>query len=102
MPELRILEPGLWSKLPEACYALELRLIDKQGADFHLLSPDEPDARAAYEAEHPEQVDRRRKLLESVTVHEMFPADDEDEDVVDDEDLGDEAMADVGEEEETA
>ena len=42
LPELRILEAGLWLKLPEACYALELRLIDKQGADFHLLSPDEP------------------------------------------------------------
>ncbi len=102
LAELRILEPGLWSRLPEACYALELRLIDKQGADFHLLSPDEPEARADYEAEHPEQVDRRRKLLESVTVPEMFPADDEDEEAGDDEDLGDEAMADVGDEEETA
>ncbi len=102
LPELRILEPGLWSKLSEACYALELRLIDKQGADFHLLSPDEPEARAAYESEHSEQVDRRRKLLESVSVPEMFPANDEDEAPDDDEDLGDEAMADVGEEEDMA
>ena len=102
LPELRILEPGPWSKHPEACYALELRLIDKQGANFHLLSPDEPEARAAYEAEHPEQVDRRRKLLESVSVQEMFPADEEDEEPDDDEDLGDEAMADVGDEEEMA
>ena len=50
----------------------------------------------------PEQVDRRRKLLESVIVQEMFPADDEDEEPDDDEDLGDEAMDDVGEEEVTA
>jgi len=97
LAELRILEPGLWSLHPEVCYALELRLIDKQGADFHLLSPDEPDARGAYEAEHLEQVDRRRKLLESVTVYEMFPADDEEGEAGDDEDLGDEAMDDVGE-----
>ncbi|HLN06278.1 MAG TPA: hypothetical protein VK217_08370, partial [Acidimicrobiales bacterium] len=85
------------SHQPEACYALELRLIEKQGADFFLLSPDARDARAAYEADHPEQVDRRRKLLESVTVYEMFPADDEDGEGGDDEDLGDEAMDDVGE-----
>jgi len=97
LAEFRILEPGLWSRHPEACYALELRLIEKQGADFLLLSPDEPATRAAYEAEHSEQVDRRRKLLESVTVHEMFPAEDEDEEAGDDEDLSDEAMDDVGE-----
>ncbi len=98
--EFRILEPGLWSHHPEACYALELRLIEKQGAGFLLLSPDETHARAAYESEYPEQVDRRRKLLESVIVPEMFPADD-DEDSDDDEDLGDEAMDDADEAEVT-
>jgi hypothetical protein len=95
--ELRILEPGLWSRHPEACYTLELRLIDKQGADFILLSPDEIDARAAYESQNPEQVDRRRKLLESVIAPEMFPADDDDEEPGDDEDPGDEAPDDVDE-----
>jgi hypothetical protein len=94
--EFRILEPGLWSRHPELCYALELRLIDKQGADFILLSPDEIDARAAYESENPEQVERRRKLLESVIAPEMFPADD-DEEPGDDEDSGDEAPDDVDE-----
>ena len=102
MAEFRILEPGLWSRLPESCHALELRLIEKQGGDFHLVAPDETEARAAYEAEHPEQVERRRKLIESVTVPEMFPADDEDDEAVDNEDLGDEALDDVGEVEATA
>jgi hypothetical protein len=95
--EFRILEPGLWSRHPEACYALELRLIDKQGADFILLSPDEIDARAAYESENPEQVDRRRKLLESVIAPEMFPANDDDDEPGDDEDPRDEAPDDVDE-----
>ena len=63
---MRILEPGLWSRSPEALYELELRLIEKQGADFRLLAPDEPDARAAFEAEHPEQVDRRASCSTSV------------------------------------
>jgi hypothetical protein len=61
--ELRILESGLWTAQPEACWALELRIIDKQAADFRLLAPDEPEARAAFEAAHPDRVARREKLL---------------------------------------
>lgn len=95
--ELRILEPGLWSKVPDLCYALELRLIEKQGADFRLVAPDEPDARAVYEADHPEQVSRRRALITSATVLEMFPEDDEVDAEEFDEDLGEEEVEDLGE-----
>jgi hypothetical protein len=95
--DLRVLEPGLWSQVPERCYALELRLIEKQGADFRLVSPDEPDARAAYEADHPEMVDRRRMLLASATVLEMFPEDDEVDGEELEEDLGEDAVEDLGE-----
>ena len=45
VPELHLLEPGLWSALPEEVWALELRLSEKQGAEFRLRSPDEADAR---------------------------------------------------------
>jgi hypothetical protein len=97
-PQLRILEPGLWSQLPQACYELELRIIEKQGSDFRLLAPDEPEARSRYEANHPEQIMRRRKLIESVAVPQMFP-EDEEEETGDDEDLGEESLEDVDEEE---
>ena len=61
--ELSILEPGLWSSHPELCWQLELRIIEKQTANFHLRSPDEPEARSAYEAKHPESVEARDNLL---------------------------------------
>ena len=78
--ELRILEPGLWSAIPDACWKLELRIIEKQGSDFHLLAPDEPDTRAAFEAAHPDAVQRRKELLASLTVSELaFPDDEEEE-----------------------
>jgi hypothetical protein len=95
--ELRILEPGLWSQLAGSCYSLELRLIEKQGSDFRLVAPDEPEARAAYEAEHPEQVDRRSDLLTSTAVIEMFPEEEEDNEEERDDDLDEEAVADLGE-----
>ena len=96
---LRILESGLWSRLPEACYALELRLIEKQGADFRLLAPDETDAKSAYEAQHPEQVERRKTLLEHPTNLEMFPEDSDEGNAEDEEVSEDEAIDDVGESE---
>ncbi len=77
--ELRILEPGLWARVPGLCGALELRMIEKQGSDFRLVAPDEAEARAAYEAANPEYVVRRRHLLSSVVVAELFPADEDDE-----------------------
>ena len=47
--EFRILEPGLWTTAPELCWAMELRVIVKQGGDFALVSPDEPKQRKSFE-----------------------------------------------------
>ncbi|MEZ4228797.1 MAG: hypothetical protein R3B89_06520 [Polyangiaceae bacterium] len=63
IPELRLLFPGLWSTIPEACYDLELNLTEKQSSEFKLLAPDEPEARAAFEKAHPEKVKAREALL---------------------------------------
>jgi hypothetical protein len=61
--ELTLLEGGLWTARPEACWSLEYRMIEKQEADFHLRAPDEPVARAAFETAHPEKVEARERLL---------------------------------------
>jgi len=65
-PELRILEPGLWTRHRADCWQLELDLIAKQGADFHLRAPDEPEARAAFEQAHPHRVAEREALLSTL------------------------------------
>jgi hypothetical protein len=44
--EMRILEAGLWSVLPEKVAAMEQRLSDRQGALFSLRAPDEAEGRA--------------------------------------------------------
>ncbi len=62
VPELRLLEPGLWTHHPEDLWTLELRLTEKQGADFRVTAPDEPEARAAFEAAHPEKIRARKEL----------------------------------------
>ena len=45
--EMRILEAGLWSVIPEKVAAMEQRLSDKQGAVFSLRAPDEAEGRVA-------------------------------------------------------
>jgi hypothetical protein len=45
--EMRLLESGLWSVLPEKVAAMEQRLSDRQGALFSLRAPDEAEGRAA-------------------------------------------------------
>lgn len=45
--EMRILEGGLWSVIPEKVSAMEQRLGDKQGAMFSLRAPDEAEGMAA-------------------------------------------------------
>lgn len=65
VPKMRILESGLWSALAEACWELELRISEKQGAEFRLLAPDERDARAAFEAAHPDAVAGRVQLMKT-------------------------------------
>lgn len=96
--ELRILEAGLWSAVPSACWGMELRVIERQKVDFRLLSPDEPEARATYEADHPEMVAARVQLLRNLATNlELFgdeiddeePAEDnEDEEEVQDDETG--------------
>ena len=54
VPELTLLEAGLWTRLPHLCWDLEERLSDWQGAPFRLRAPDEPEARAKWVTEHPE------------------------------------------------
>ena len=63
-PLLRLLEPGLWQADPEACWALEVDLSLKLGAQFCLRAPDEEAARAELVARDPELVARRGKMLE--------------------------------------
>ncbi|MEA3641509.1 MAG: BREX-6 system adenine-specific DNA-methyltransferase PglX [Lamprobacter sp.] len=65
--ELSLLESGLWSRHPCACWQLELDLIAKQKADFHLRAPDEPKARAALVSKYPALVDERKTLLGQLT-----------------------------------
>lgn len=69
--EMTLLEPGLWSSRPEACWALELEIIEKQKAGFYLRAPDEPEARAAFEAANPEKVTDRRDLMAKVAPQEL-------------------------------
>ena len=45
--EMRILEPGLWSVIPEEVAAMEQRLGDKQGVMLSLRAPDEAEGRAS-------------------------------------------------------
>jgi len=92
VPELRILERGLWSTLPDAVWAMELRLSEKQGAEIRLRSPDEGDARTAFEAAHPALVKAREQLLKTLTpVQELFDeetdAEDNSDSVEEDEEL---------------
>jgi hypothetical protein len=97
--EMKILEPGLWSTMPAEVWREETRLSERQGAEFRLLSPDEPAARAAYVAAHPELARARAAALAQLKpVAEMFSAeDDEDEDGGDVDDESDESL--VGEDE---
>jgi hypothetical protein len=83
--ELCILEPGLWSAVPSACWAMELRIIEKQEADFCLRAPDEADARAAYTKAHPEMLSARERLLKGLPTTGRLFEDGGDEDDSDDE-----------------
>jgi hypothetical protein len=60
---ITLLWPGLWSALPDAVVQVELKVAEKQGSDCRVLGPDEPAARAAWEAAHPADVKARELLL---------------------------------------
>jgi len=74
-PELRLLEPGLWTRNPDQCWRLELDLTEKQQIEFRLLAPDEPEARAAFQHDHPGLVKQRRQLIASLSPPEDLFAD---------------------------
>lgn len=77
VPEMRILEAGLWSAHAEAFWEMELRLAERQGAEIRFLAPDEATARATFEAAHPERLQYRKSFLAGlVPPVELF--DDED------------------------
>jgi hypothetical protein len=90
VPELRILERGLWSALPAEVWAMELRLSEKQGVEFRLLSPDEPEARAAFEAANPAKASERRSLMSTLVPRLVATADDANDDDLADAGAGDE------------
>lgn len=64
--EMRILEAGLWATHVEDLWEMELRLSERQGAELRILAPDEAEARAAFQADHPNKVLSRQVLLASL------------------------------------
>ena len=85
VPQMPILETGLWSTHAEVLWELELRLAEKQGAELRILAPDEPESRAAFEARHPDKVRARESFLASlVPPAELFDDDEADADGDDD------------------
>jgi hypothetical protein len=78
--EMRILETGLWAAHAEVLWDMELDLADRQGAEIRILAPDEPAARTAFEAAHPDRGQDRKALLASlVPPVELFADEADDE-----------------------
>jgi hypothetical protein len=70
--EVRLLETGLWTSHPAALWELELRLSGMQGRELRITAPDEPTARAAYEAAHPGKAEARTKYLLGLVPPDWF------------------------------
>lgn len=66
--EMRILERGLWSACPAEVWGMELRLADKQKAEFCLRAPDEAAARAAYIEAHPAKHSERKQQFGTLSL----------------------------------
>jgi hypothetical protein len=81
--EFHLLDPGLWSSIPEACWTLELRLSERQGVEFFLQSPDEPNARKQFLRDSPAEVSRRRDLVAHLRPLALLPEDAEEGDDTD-------------------
>ncbi|MBK1717206.1 BREX-6 system adenine-specific DNA-methyltransferase PglX [Thiocystis violacea] len=93
IPEFPILEPGLWTARPARVWAMELRLAEKQEADFRLNAPDEPTARAEFEAANPGLVQERWAFLADLARRGGFLQS------IDDQGQDDSAASDLGEDE---
>jgi hypothetical protein len=90
--ELRLLESGLWTRNPDLCWQVELRLTEKQHVEFRLIAPDEPEARSDFEQEHPDLVQQRQALIASLTPPEDLLAKAQaEEDTPEEADLAEEA-----------
>lgn len=70
--QMTLLEPGLWSAMPEKCWDIETMFIKKQKAPFRLLAPDEAESRAALLEEKPALRKQRNELLNKVSPVDMF------------------------------
>ena len=81
--EMRIIETGLWSAHAKALWEMELRLAEKQGAELRIVAPDEPQARAAFESQHPGKVQARKEFLAKLVPLALFTGESEDEDADD-------------------
>ena len=81
--EMRIIETGLWSAHAKALWEMELRLAEKQGAELRIVAPDEPEARAAFESQHPGKVQARKEFLAKLVPLALFTGESEDEDADD-------------------
>jgi hypothetical protein len=58
-----VLEGGLWTRHAADLWQLELDLAEKQGVEIRITAPDEPAARAAFEADNPDLVAARKRFL---------------------------------------
>jgi len=96
LPEMQILETGLWSALPDEVWDMELRLSEKQGSELRLVSPDEPAARAAFETAHPDRVKYRVQFMaDLVPPSNWFTEPADEEEAVSDDELTDDADTDA-------
>ena len=72
IPEMTILEPGLWSAEPEACWDMETGIIKKQNEEFRLIAPDETKSRNELLKTKPRLKNAREKLVDPVTKYPLL------------------------------
>ena len=87
MTAMRICEAGLWSARPFDVWEMELRVAEKQGAEFRLLAPDEAEARAAFAAANPEMVHARADFLAALVPQASLLAEDSDMEIIGEDEL---------------
>ncbi len=81
VPEMRVFETGLWSTVPDKIWEMELRLAERQGEEFRLVAPDEPDSRADFARANPDLVVSREVLLAGlVPLARLFQEEETEED----------------------
>lgn len=71
---MTILESGLWSAEPDACWEMETRIIKKQNAEFRLVAPDETESRNELLKRKPQLKNAREKLVDPGTKYPLLDA----------------------------